>query len=68
MTPTTLTQCLKASAYMCFYVKKHLDYKPYMTPSYVLIRETEIVKERQREREKELERMKEVDNEILATI
>lgn len=53
---------------MCFYVKKHLDYKPYMTPSYVLIRETEIVKERQREREKELERMKEVDNEILATI
>jgi len=53
---------------MCFYVKKHLDYKPYMTPTYVLIREVEIVKERQREREKELERMKEVENDLLATI
>jgi len=59
---------------MCFYVKKHLDYKPYMTPSYVLIREGEIVKERQREkeREKELERRKEVEkeveNDLLATI
>ena len=68
VTPTTLRQCLKSSAYMCFYVKKHLDYKPYMTPTYVLIREGEIVKERQREREKELERMKEVENDILATI
>ena len=45
-----------------------MDYKPYMTPSYVLSRETEIMKERQREREKELERMKEVDDDILATI
>ena len=53
---------------MCFYVKKHLDYQPYMTPSYVRIREGEIVKERQREREKELERMKEVENDLLATI
>jgi len=72
--PTTLTQCLKSSAYMCFYVKKHLDYKPYMTPTYVLAREGEIVKERQREREreKELERRKEVEkeveNDLLATI
>jgi len=53
---------------MCFYVKKHLDYKPYMRPSYVLIREGEIVKEKQREREKELERMKEVENDLLSTI
>jgi len=68
VTPRTLTQCLRSSAYMCFYVKKHLDYKPYMTPTYVLIREGEIVKEKQREREKELERMKEVENDLLATI
>lgn len=61
-------QCLKSPAYMCFYVKKHLDYKPYTTPTYVLIREGEIVKEKQREREKELERMKEVENDLLATI
>lgn len=68
VTPATLTQCLKSSAYMCFYVKKHLDYKPYIIPTYVLIREGEIVKERQREREKELERMKEVENDLLSTI
>jgi len=53
---------------MCFYVKKHLDYKPYMTPTYVRSREAEIAKERQREKEKELERMKEVENDLLATI
>lgn len=53
---------------MCFYVKKHLDYKPYTIPSYMLTREGELVKERQKEKERELERMKEVDNDILATI
>ena len=62
---------------MCFYVKKHLDYKPYMTPSYVLTREQEAVKEKEREREREREkeakeaaRMREFDNideELLAT-
>ena len=38
---------------MCFYVKRHLDYKPYVTPSYVVTREQEAVKEKEREREKE---------------
>ena len=37
---------------MCFYVKRHLDYKPYVTPSYVVAREAEAVKEKEREREK----------------
>ena len=40
---------------MCFYVKRHLDYKPYQTPTYVLMRETEA----QKEREKELRELKE---------
>jgi ubiquitin carboxyl-terminal hydrolase 22/27/51 len=68
VTPSSLSQCLKSSAYMCFYVKRHLDYKPYVTPSYVLTRETELVKERQREKEKERERMKEVEDALLATV
>lgn len=53
---------------MCFYVKRHLDYKPYMTPSYVLTRETAAVREREMEREKEAARMKEVEDALLATV
>lgn len=56
---------------MCFYVKRHLDYKPYMTPSYVVAREAEAVKEKEREREKEAAeaaRLKEVDDAILAAV
>ncbi len=56
---------------MCFYVKKHLDYKPYVTPSYVVTREQEAVKEREKEREKEAKeaaRMKEVEDALLAAI
>lgn len=53
---------------MLFYVKRHLDYKPYVTPSYVVTRETELAKERQREKDKERERMKEVDDALLATV
>lgn len=47
---TSLASVLASNAYMCFYVKRHLDYKPYQTPSYVLMRE----KEEQREREREM--------------
>lgn len=68
VTPATLGQCLKASAYMLFYVKRHLDYKPYVTPSYVVTRETELAKERQREKDKEQERMREVEDALLATV
>ncbi|OJT03354.1 hypothetical protein TRAPUB_6023 [Trametes pubescens] len=56
---------------MCFYVKRHLDYKPNITPTYIVMREQEAVKEKEREREKELKeaaRMKEVEDELLAAI
>lgn len=68
VTHTTLGACLKSAAYMCFYVKRHLDYKPYMTPSYVLTRETEAVREKEMEKEKEAARMKEVEDALLATV
>ena len=40
---------------MCFYVKRHLDYRTLSQPSYKLARETEAVKEKEKEREKEAE-------------
>ncbi|KAH9945406.1 cysteine proteinase [Epithele typhae] len=64
----TLAACLAAQAYMCFYVKRHLDYRPYVTPSYVVTREQEAVKEREREREKAAALAREVDDELLAAI
>jgi len=68
VTHSNLGACLDSPAYMCFYVKRHLDYKPYMTPSYVLTRETAAVREREMEREKEAARMKEVEDALLATV
>ncbi|KAI0368632.1 cysteine proteinase [Pilatotrama ljubarskyi] len=68
VTHTTLSACLNSQAYMCFYVKRHLDYKPWMTPSYMLIREQAAAKEKEREREKEAARMREVEDELLAAI
>jgi ubiquitin carboxyl-terminal hydrolase 22/27/51 len=53
---------------MCFYVKRHLDYKPYVTPTYVLTCETEAVREKEREQEKERARIKEVEDELLETV
>ena len=53
---------------MCFYVKRHLDYKPYVAPSYVVTREQEAVKEKEREREKEAARNKEFDDALAALI
>ena len=55
VTPSTLPAVLSAPIpiYMAFYVKRRLDYKPDMTPSYVLTRETEAVREREQEKEKE---------------
>lgn len=70
--PSTLEECLGSIAYMCFYVKRHLDYKPFQRPSYVLKRETEAVKAREREmeveKEKEAARMREVEDALLATV
>ncbi|KAJ7860108.1 hypothetical protein B0H14DRAFT_2350816, partial [Mycena olivaceomarginata] len=57
-----LGSVLASPAYMCFYVKRNLDYKPHTTPSYVLTCETEAV------REKELVRIKEFEEALLATI
>jgi ubiquitin carboxyl-terminal hydrolase 22/27/51 len=67
VTHSNLGACLSSAAYMCFYVKRHLDYKPYMTPTYVLARETEAVKEKELEKEKELARDKELEEALLAT-
>lgn len=53
---------------MCFYVKRHLDYQRYTTPTYVLTRENEAVREKEIEREKEAARMKEVEDALLATV
>ncbi|KIL65738.1 hypothetical protein M378DRAFT_197865 [Amanita muscaria Koide BX008] len=63
VTHTTLGACLKSTAYMCFYVKRHLDYKPNMTPSYVRAREKEMEKEK-----REVAKLKELDDAILATV
>lgn len=61
--------------YMAFYVKRRLDYKPYITPSYVLTRENEAVREREAlaakakaEKEQARAREREVDNELLAMV
>lgn len=60
---------------MAFYVKRRLDYKPHITPSYVLTRESEAVREREamaakarQEQEQARERDREVDNELLALV
>lgn len=68
VTPATLATVLNTPAYMCFYVKRHLDYKPYQTPTYILTREHEARREEEREREKEAARTKEVDDALLSMI
>lgn len=68
MTHSTLGACLNSAAYMCFYVKRHLDYKPYMTPSYILARESEAQREKEMEKEKEAARMKELEDDLLSTL
>ncbi|EGN99482.1 hypothetical protein SERLA73DRAFT_168890 [Serpula lacrymans var. lacrymans S7.3] len=68
VTQSSLGACLSSPAYMCFYVKRHLDYKPYMKPSYRLTRESDIVKEQALEREREAARMKEVDDALMAMV
>ena len=49
VTPATLTEVLGTSVpiYMAFCVKQRLDYKPHITPSYVLTRESEALRERE---------------------
>ncbi|KAK0222878.1 hypothetical protein EDD85DRAFT_860078 [Armillaria nabsnona] len=64
VTHSSLSACLDSRAYMCFYVKRHLDYQPHTRPTYVLTRETEAVREKELEREKEAARLKEADREL----
>jgi ubiquitin carboxyl-terminal hydrolase 22/27/51 len=68
VTSSSLGACLNSAAYMCFYVKRHLDYKPNMTPSYVLTRENEAMREKELEKEKEAARMKEIDDDLLSMV
>lgn len=56
MTHSSLSACLQSSAYMLFYVERHLNYKPNTVPSYVRMRENEAVREKERELEKEREK------------
>lgn len=53
---------LKSTAYMCFYVKRRLDYKTFALPTYKIARENEAVKEREKEKLKEKDRMREVED------
>ena len=60
---------------MAFYVKRRLDYKPHIKPSYVLTRESKAVREREAmaakakaEQAQAQEREREVDNELLAMV
>jgi ubiquitin carboxyl-terminal hydrolase 22/27/51 len=68
VTLSSLGATLAAPAYMCFYVKRRLDYKPDTTPDYILARKAEAAREEEREREKERARAKEFDDELLATV
>lgn len=68
VTPCSLSATLAAPAYMCFYAKRRLDYKPDTTPEYILARKAEAAREEQQEREKEAARAKEVEDELLATL
>ena len=65
MTHSSLSACLQSSAYMLFYVERHLNYKPNTVPSYVRMRENEAVREKERElqKEREKERGKEREHE-----
>lgn len=67
---SSLSACLGSTtnAYMCFYVKRHLDYKPDMKPTYRVARENDIVREQEQEKLREMARMKEVDDALMATI
>ena len=71
VTHCSLGTVLNTQAYMCFYVKRHLDYKPYEKPSYMKAREAEMIREKEKEKEREKEeaaRLRELDDALLATV
>jgi ubiquitin carboxyl-terminal hydrolase 22/27/51 len=72
VTPTTLAGVLGASTpiYMAFYVKRRLDYKPHITPSYAVLARESVVREREAmaAKAREREREREVEDELLAIV
>jgi ubiquitin carboxyl-terminal hydrolase 22/27/51 len=68
VTHATLSQVLRSTAYLLFYVKKDLDYEPESRPSYVKAREADILRERQKEKEKELRLIREIDDELMSIL
>ncbi|KAG8934774.1 hypothetical protein FRC01_000455 [Tulasnella sp. 417] len=46
VTSATLRDCLKSRAYMCVYVKRHLDYKQHQIPSYILAQQQAAERDR----------------------
>jgi len=58
VTTATLSECLSSVAYMCVYVKRQLDYKPYVKPSYVVTQQQAAEKERQEKERQDKESSK----------
>ncbi|KAG9017148.1 hypothetical protein FRB90_001572 [Tulasnella sp. 427] len=46
VSPATLRDCLNSRAYMCVYVKRHLDYKQHQIPSYILTQQQAAERDR----------------------
>lgn len=65
VTKANMAQVLNSQAYMLYYCKTYLEYRPHATPSYVLAREHEARREEERQREKEAAYTKEVDDALL---
>lgn len=71
---SNLGACLSSQAYMCFYVKRHLDYQRNTPPTYVKAREAELRKAEEKARKEaedkarkeaeELARSREVEREV----
>jgi ubiquitin carboxyl-terminal hydrolase 22/27/51 len=56
---------------MAFYVKRRLDYKPHITPSYAVLARESVVREREAAmaaKAREREREREVEDELLAIV
>jgi len=68
VTHATLSQVLRSTAYILFYVKRDLDYEPESRPSYVKAREAAILQEQQKEKEKELRLTREIDEELMSML
>ena len=68
VTHATLSQVLRSTAYLLFYVKRDLDYEPDSRPSYVKAREADILRERQKEKEKEQRLSREIEDDLMSIL